>query len=376
MPYHSKIHSSIAQIPRAQWQALLPDDNPFVSWDFLDALEKSHCIRSDFGWTPAHIGLYQAGALVGAMPCYLKENSHGEFVFDWAWARAYAQHRIAYYPKLLVASPYSPVTAPKLLAHTTEHKQALIAALLEQVDREGYSGAHVNFITAADAEQLRNETWLARFDWQFHWHNQGWANFEEYLAAFERKKRKNIVQERRKVLAAGITIKTLQGADISADLWQEIHALYVSTFEYKGNTPVLTINFFIDYAARAPGQILATLAYAGDSLVAMALLLRSQNTLYGRYWGAAQDIPGLHFECCYYQGIEYCLRNNIQSFEPGAQGEHKLARGFLPTRTRSAHYLAHIDFRRAVGQSLREEGAHLAAYYQQLMLHSPFAAQS
>jgi uncharacterized protein len=376
MAYHSKIHSSIAQIPRAQWQALLPDDNPFVSWDFLDALEKNHCIRADFGWTPAHIGLYQAGVLVGAMPCYLKENSHGEFVFDWAWARAYAQHRIAYYPKLLVASPYSPVTAPKLLARSIEHKQALIAALREQIDGEGYSSAHVNFITAADAEQLRNETWLARFDWQFHWHNQGWANFEEYLAAFERKKRKNIVQERRKVMAAGITIKSLHGAEISAELWQEIHALYVSTFEYKGNTPVLTVMFFIDYAARAPGQILATLAYAGDTLVAMALLLRSQNTLYGRYWGAAQDIPGLHFECCYYQGIEYCLRNNIQSFEPGAQGEHKLARGFLPTRTHSAHYLAHIDFRRAVGQSLREEGAHLNAYYQQLMLHSPFTAQS
>ncbi len=378
----ARLHTRIAEIPQAQWQALLAQsddaDNPFTSWDFLDALEKNACIQVDLGWSPLHLAIYQGDQLVAAAPSYLKGNSHGEFVFDWAWAHAYQQNRLHYYPKLLVASPYSPVTAPKLLAATRELKLALIETLRLHVDEKKLSSAHANFLTESDAALFAHEPWLPRFDWQFHWQQRGWRCFDDFLASLTAKKRKNISQERLKVQRAGIGICCLHGDQISTELWAEIHALYVRTFDDKGNTPVLTAEFFIDYAKRAPRQIIAVLAHRGGPAdevkkpVAMALFFRSSSTLYGRYWGAHEEIPGLHFECCYYQGIEYCLRENLSRFEPGAQGEHKIARGFLPTRVRSAHYIAHPRFRTAIRHAIDQQGQQLRAYLASIAEHNPY----
>jgi uncharacterized protein len=381
----ARLHPRIDEIPKTQWDALVaaaridqPDDpssaadNPFTNWDFLDALEKNACVQIDYGWSPLHLAIYHRQQLVAAAPCYLKGNSHGEFVFDWAWAHAYQQHRRAYYPKLLVASPYSPVTAPKLLARSRELKLALLETLSLHAEQKKLSSIHANFLTESDAALLAHEPWLPRFDWQFHWQQRNWQDFDDFLASLSAKKRKNICQERQKVQRAGIVLRTLHGDAINRELWAEIHALYVSTFEYKGNTPVLTPEFFIDYARRAPKQIIAVLAYRDAELVAMALFFRSSTTLYGRYWGAHEDIPGLHFECCYYQGIEYCLRENLQRFEPGAQGEHKIARGFLPTRVRSAHYIADPQFRAAIRNAIDHEGRQLRDYLASISEHNPY----
>ena len=367
-----RLCGAISEIAKPAWQALLADDQPFVSWDFLHALEASGSVRSSMGWRPLHLTLYDGDTLVAAAPMYLKGNSHGEFVFDWAWARAYAEHGRNYYPKWLCAVPYSPVTGPRLLARSAEHRKALITAMVSEAERLRLSSIHANFLETDQAALYAHDPWLARFDWQFHWQNRNWRDFQDFLDSFEAKKRKNESQERRKVARAGVRIEALEGSDIDQALWRELHALYVSTFDDKGNTPALTRSFFEIFGVSNPQQIVAFCAYHGGTLIAMALCFKSSTTLYGRYWGAHVEVPGLHFECCYYQGIDYCLRNGLGRFEPGAQGEHKLARGFLPTRVRSAHWIADADFRRAIRHSIAEQSASLRAYGTELQAHSPY----
>jgi uncharacterized protein len=375
-----RCHSAISEIDESAWQALLgADDNPFVSHAFLQALESSGTIRADYGWRAAHLALYQEdGVLVGACPLYIKNNSHGEFVFDWGWAQAYAQHGLDYYPKLLGGVPYSPVTGPRLLAREDRIKTALVQALQRFCLSADYSSAHLNFLQPADLRELAAQGWLTRTDIQFHWHNPGnWQTFSDFLAAMQAKKRKNILQERAKVARLGLRIEARDGRAIDAALWQDIHALYQATFDMKGNTAALTAQFFIDYCAKQAAQIVVFLAFdAADRLVAMALCFRSEKTLYGRYWGCSEELPGLHFECCYYQGIEYCLAQGLSHFEPGAQGEHKLARGFLPTEVHSAHFIADARFRDAIARSVSIECQHRARYREELLAHSPFLQDS
>lgn len=382
MSLEARFHSRLCDIDAAAWDRLRRDDNPFLAHAFLSGLETSGSLLADYGWRAHHLGLYENSELVAAAPLYLKGNSHGEFVFDWGWADAYERAGLRYYPKLLGAIPYSPVTGARLLTKSGVDAAALRASLIDtiagEVNRYGLSSAHINFIVEDEAETLREAGWLARFDWQFHWKNHAtdassWKTFDDFLAALNHKKRKNIRAERAQVARARIVCELRHGGELDAGEWHAIHQLYLRTFEERGNHPALTEEFFCHLGAEMPEQIVAVLCRLDGRIVAMALMLRSSTTLYGRYWGSEIEAPGLHFEACYYQGIEYCLREGLTTFEPGAQGEHKIARGFLPTRTSSYHYIAEPRFRAAVRDALAREAAALDDYRAELMTHSPYA---
>jgi predicted N-acyltransferase len=371
------VHERIEDIPAAEWNSLRPDDNPFLDHRFLAGLERHGCVDARHGWLPYHVAIRDGSRLVAAAPLYLKGNSHGEFVFDWSWAHAYAEHGLPYYPKLLCAVPYSPVAGARLLVGQGANADALRGKLVEAIrsraDELGFSSAHANFTGEADSGAFASAGWLARFDWQFHWHNRGWRTFEEFLASLNSRKRKNIRQERARVASQGAECRVLHGGELDDQEWAALHAFYLATFEERGNHPVLTLDFFRHLGRAMPRNVVAVLCRRGGTLVAGALMLRSAHTLYGRYWGCREQVDGLHFEACYYQGIEYCLREGLASFEPGAQGEHKLARGFLPTRTRSFHWIADARFRDAIARSLRQEARALEDYRDELLRHSPYA---
>ncbi len=361
----------LAEVDAVRWDALRGSDDPFTSHAFLSGLEETGCLRPRWGWNPHHLLIEnEAGELQAAAPCYLKTNSHGEFVFDHAWADAYFRAGLDYFPKLLVAVPYSPVTGPRLLcAGDAGLRTELLRALESFASEHRLSGAHINF---HPIEDVPDGAWLARTDLQFHWHNTGYAGFEDFLAALSSKKRKNLRQERAQVARAGIRLRRVHGDAASEEEIAVAHRLYCRTFDDKGNHAALTLDFF-RHLARALGRgLLLVLAERGDEVIAMALCLRSADTLYGRYWGCFEEVPGLHFECCYHQGIEYCIEQGLKRFEPGAQGEHKLARGFLPTATHSSHFLPMAVFREAVARSLEDERRWLAQYRQELLAHSPY----
>jgi len=371
----ARFHDAIAELPAAAWDALRGDDNPFVSHAFLHALERGGCIRGAWGWQAHHLGLYQDDRLIAAAPLYLKGNSHGEFVFDFSWASAWERAGGAYYPKLLNAVPYSPVPGPRLLAgndaQTDVLRRALVQAMREEAERLQLSSVHANFLEPAEAEAF-DDDWLARSDVQFHWHNAGHADFAAFLATLNHKKRKNILRERRQVAASGLAIEWRSGASLSLSEWRRVHALYEATFDAKGNHAALTAAFFSHLGELGDMAQLA-LARHGDTIVAMALFIQGDGVLYGRYWGAAAEVPGLHFELCYYRGIEYAIAHGLRRFEPGAQGEHKLARGFLPARTHSRHYIVHPGFRAAVAEALAHEAQAVDDYADDLAAHSPYA---
>ena len=379
----ARFHSALDEIDAGAWNALLPEDNPFISHAFLSGLEQHGCLRADYGWRAHHLGLYERGELIAAAPLYLKYNSHGEYVFDWSWASAYERAGLDYYPKLLAAVPYSPVTGARLLVapggRASTLRSTLAQTLAATIQGAGLSSAHVNFVDDADAETMTEAGWLPRFDWQFQWTNAPqaggrWRTFDEFLADLTHKKRKNIRHERAQVERAGVVCEIRHGDQLGAAEWRTIHDLYLNTFAERGNHPAMTLKFFRHLGAVMPRQVLAVLCRRGNEVVAMALLLRSSTTLYGRYWGCRENVPGLHFEACYYQGIQYCLENGLTRFEPGAQGEHKLARGFLPTRTRSFHFIADARFRTAIGDALRREARLLESHGSELMAHSPYAS--
>ncbi len=311
--------------------------------------------------------------MVAAAPGYLKTNSHGEFVFDQAWASAYARLGRTYYPKWLLAVPYSPVSGPRLLAREPADRAALAAALVEQAQRDALSSLHVNFHSNEESAAFDGR-WLAREDVQFHWRNRGWRNFGEFLAALQPKKRKNLRQEREKVARAGYTFRTVHGDEASDDDLADMHGFYCRTFGDYGNHPALTLDFFRHLARTMPRQVVLFLAQRDGVAVAGALCLRGGDTLYGRYWGSSEPVPapGLHFETCYYQGIDYCLREGLQVFEPGAQGEHKIARGFLPVTTHSRHWLADPEFAQALVGWCAQERAGSHDYRQAVLAHSPY----
>ena len=365
---------ALSSVQAGQWDALHDGANPFVAHAFLQGLEQHGCLRADRGWSPRHLSLWEGERLVAAAPGYLKHNSHGEFVFDHAWAHAWASHGMDYYPKWLFAVPYSPVTGPRLLACDPAARAALLAAISERTAAEGLSSAHVNFHTE-DEDALFGLDWLARIDVQYHWSNRdGWADFDAFLAAMDHKHRKNIRQERARVARSGLVFRRLQGDQAGAAELDAIHHFYLQTFGEYGNWPALTREFIGHIARTIPRNILIILAYYRDKPVAGALCLRGGDTLYGRYWGADATLPGLHFETCYYQGIEYCLEQGLARFEPGAQGEHKLARGFLPTEVRSRHWIGDARFRQALGPWCAEEAASVRRYATGLAGHGPFRA--
>ncbi|MBD9436144.1 N-acetyltransferase [Pseudoxanthomonas sp. PXM03] len=364
--------SSLADLPAPAWDALHDGRNPFVSHAFLHGLEAHGCLRGEWGWTPHHATLWDGELLVAAAPGYLKENSHGEFVFDHAWAHAYAQHGLDYYPKWLGGVPYSPVTGPRLLASDHGHRTLLLTSIQDQALRLNLSSAHINFPTPVEHAGFP-VGWLPRIDVQYHWRNPGhWCDFDGFLADFDHKHRKNIRQERAKVQRAGVTFRTVHGDEASEADLQAMFGFYLRTFREYGNSPALTLQFLQHLATSLSRNLVMFLADHEGRTIAGALCLRGGDTLYGRYWGAESVLPGLHFETCYYQGIDYCLREGLKIFEPGAQGEHKIARGFLPTFVYSRHWIARPDFSAALADWCGEEALAVRRYALSLQAHTPF----
>ena len=373
--YDARFLPSLADVSARDWDALHDGRNPFVSHAFLHGLESQGCLRRDWGWIPHHVTLWEGDTLVAAAPGYLKDNSHGEFVFDHAWAHAYARYGLDYYPKWLCAVPYSPVTGPRLLAQDAAHRKALLTAVRDEVLRLGLSSAHVNF-HAEDEDDAFASDWLPRIDVQYHWRNPGhWRDFDGFLADFDHKHRKNIRQERAKVQRAGVVIRTVHGDEATAADLEAMFGFYLRTFQDYGNSPALTLPFLQHLARTMPRQLVMFLADHDDRTIAGALCLRGHDTLYGRYWGGEAPLPGLHFETCYYQGIAYCLREGLARFEPGAQGEHKIARGFLPAWVRSRHWIADPEFAGALAHWCDEESQAVRRYARTLQSHSPFKQQ-
>lgn len=374
MPAEVRCLDGLSGVEAGQWDALHDGSNPFLAHAFLEGLERHGCLRPEWGWTPRHLTLWDGGRLVAAAPGYLKTNSHGEFVFDHAWADAYARHGLDYYPKWLFGVPYSPVTGPRLLAADAASRQALARAIAEVADDAGLSSAHVNFHLPEEAALLGGD-WLQRTDIQYHWHNAGaWQDFNGFLAAMDHRHRKNIRQERARVQRAGVSFRRLSGAEAGPAELDAMHRFYLGTFTEYGNAPALTREFIAHLGREMPRNLLIVLGYLHGAPIAGALFLRGGDTLYGRYWGSDVTLPGLHFETCYYQGIEHCLEQGLSRFEPGAQGEHKLARGFLPALVHSHHHLAHPQFRQALRQWCAEERTAVRQHAATLQRRGPFRA--
>lgn len=357
------VADSLADVDRDEWNALA-GEQPFVRHEFFSALLESGCAVAATGWRPQFLLLRRSGVLAGAMPLFAKTHSYGEYVFDWAWADAHERHGIEYYPKLLCAVPFTPVRGNRILGQ----KDPLIRAALEMA--KGYSSLH--FLFSNEAELLEQHGLLLRRTVQFHWRNEGYADFEDFLSRLTHARRKNIRQERRRVREAGVALRVLEGAAITPGHWEFFVRCYRHTYAAHRSSPYLNLDFFLRLGRTMPRNMVLVLAEREDHPIAASLLIRDAKTLYGRYWGAVEYVPLLHFECCYYQAIEYAILRKLEIFEGGAQGEHKIFRGLMPTETLSAHWLAHPRFARAVEQFLEREGAGIARYVDELRDHSPF----
>jgi predicted N-acyltransferase len=357
------VADSLAGVDRDEWNALA-GEQPFVRHEFFSALLESGCAAAATGWRPQFLLLRRAGALAGAMPLFVKTHSYGEYVFDWAWADAHERHGVEYYPKLLCAVPFTPVRGTRILGD----KEPLVHAALEMA--KGYSSLHVLF--SAEAEILEQRGMLVRRTVQFHWRNEGYTDFEHFLARLSHARRKNIRQERRRVREGGVSLRVLEGEAITPAHWEFFDRCYRRTYAAHRSSPYLNLDFFLRFGRALPRNMVLVLAEREGRAIAASLLVRDEKTLYGRYWGAVEQVPLLHFECCYYQAIEYAILKKIETFEGGAQGEHKIFRGLLPVETLSAHWLAHPRFARAVEQFLEREGAGIARYVNELADHSPF----
>lgn len=359
-----RTHHSIREIPEAAWDALGgPSEVPYLRWAFLEALEATGCVHPDKGWAPAHITLHEDGELVGAAPAYVKGNSEGEFVFDHSWAQfSYERLNHEYYPKLIVACPFTPATGPRLLAKPGTDvgrlTQGLAEGLRRFVDHVELSSAHVLFPQAQEAELLEARGLVCRVGIQYHWRNAGYKTFDDFLARYSSKRRNQIKRERRALVEQGVTLEVLTGADLTADHLDHAYRFYRATVDkYYWGRQYLNREFFQELRLRLPEQILLVLAKEQSSgdYVAGAFNLLGTQRLFGRYWGASCDLRHLHFNVCYYQGIEEAIRRGLEVFEPGAGGEHKVARGFEPTLTYSVHYLRHPQLNQAVRSHLRRE---------------------
>jgi predicted N-acyltransferase len=376
--YQFRVIEDFSSLDETQWNGLRHRGNPFLSYAFLSNLETSGSVGPHNGWQPHHLALFQDGRLAAFLPAYLKSHSRGEFVFDWSWADAYHRNGRAYYPKLLSGIPWSPISGPRLLTADDESSAGLKALLVNHAVRECASGSlsswHCNFVLEQDEAALAEAGLLLRSDWQFHWHNANYTSFNEFLATLKSRKRKAIRKERRRVAEAGIEFLWKNGAELDEEDLQFICRCYTSTFAAYGNHPALTPEFFSALARDIPGSVQVVFAKRGSEHLAMGFFLAGGGRLYGRYWGCTEEISGLHFETAYYQGIEYCIREGLDVFESGAQGEHKISRGFVPVATRSYHYIAAQDFRRAIADYLEKERSWMSEYREQLAPHEPFRA--
>ena len=378
---HAESVERIDDIPAVDWNRVSGTAQPFLRHEFLAALEHHDCVGERFGWYPQHVVVRDTdGALAGAAPLYLKDNSYGEFVFDWSWADAWQRAGRRYYPKLVSAIPYTPVTGPRLLVRPDADREAVQAALvgkaLERVEETGSSSLHWLFTDAADTRALQRHGMLRRTGCHFHWHNAGYRSFDDFLAGLTSRKRKKIRRERRYVDEAGIRMEILHGDEAGDEHWHIMHGFYRSTFERKSGIPTLSQDFFREISRRMGQQVLLVFAWLGKEAVAGAINLRGDDALYGRHWGCREQYHSLHFETCYYQGIDYCIRHGLELFEPGAQGEHKISRGFLPTLTWSAHWIDDTAFREAVDRFVQHEHELVLDYRDELQRGSPFRSDT
>jgi uncharacterized protein len=349
---------------------------PFLRHEFLSAMEDSGCANARSGWRPRHLVLSDQHGLAAAAPLYEKRHSWGEFVFDFAWARAAEQAGLAYYPKLVCAVPFTPATGPRLLCRpdlpAAPLRVALLRAMRERLEAEQLSSVHALFLDRPAHQACEQDGWLLRRDCHFQWHNRGYRDFEDFLDGFSADKRKKARRERRRVAEQGIEFRTLRGDELSEALLERVYRLHEITFIRHGHTPYLNRVFFSRIARTLAASFFVKLAMRGGEAVAVAVFFRSADTLYGRYWGADADYHSLHFEACYYQGIDYCIAHGLADFEPGTQGEHKIARGFEPALTWSAHWIADLALRRAIGAYLTREGHAIDAYASEADAHAPF----
>jgi len=374
--YRTHIVSDLSEVGQANWDALVQAQaapTPFLSYAFVHALHASGSASPETGWQPQFLLLYDDGdALAAALPLYVKGHSYGEYVFDWAWADAYQRNGLEYYPKLLSAIPFTPVAGSRLLARDAQARAALIDVLAATQQATEVSSTHVLFPPEVEAQQLRAAGFMLRSGVQFHWLNQGYTNFDEFLATLEQKKRKNIRAERRKVAEAGVQLRRVRGKDATHEDWVLFNRCYRNTYREHHSTPYLNLDFFQRIGASMPENILLVIAEKEGRAIAASLVIHDEDTLYGRYWGALEHVPCLHFEAAYYQPLEFCIEQGISTFEGGAQGEHKMARGFLPTKTWSAHWLAHPSFADAVERFLEREAGGIDDYLDELNERSPF----
>jgi predicted N-acyltransferase len=368
---------SISQIDAAGWNSVAGTAQPFLRHEFLLALEESGCTAPRTGWTARHVVVEDAqGRLAGAMPLFRKGHSRGEFVFDFSWANAYAQHGLSYYPKLLSAVPFTPVRGPRLLLSPTVDAamiaKTLIKAALDYARSEQLSTWHVLFPSDENAASLEAAGLILRRDCQFHWYNHGYESFDAFLATFTAEKRKKAKRERRRVSEAGIVFDTLHGADMHAALWNTVYAFYADTFYRHGHEPYLNLDFFKLIAASMPDRLMLKVARIGSAPIAVAIFFVGDDALFGRYWGAGGNYHSLHFETCYYQGIEYCIEKKLQRFEPGTQGEHKVPRGFIPTLMSSAHFIVDRRFAAAIRDFAEREARGVDHYAAAVNEHVPY----
>ena len=364
-----RVLDTLAGVNPAEWNALA-GAQPFLRHEFLHALHQTGCASERTGWLPQYLSLWRDGRLEGAMPLYSKSHSRGEYVFDWAWADAYQRHGVEYYPKLLSSIPFTPVSGSRLLAATRDARQRLVAASVDLAAQT--SSLHVLFPTEDEAADLVSAGMMLRRGVQFHWRNEGYESFEAFLARLAHDKRKKIRQERRKVKETGVSFQRLVGRDIGKEHWEFFARCYNATYRAHHATPYLKLSFFESLGETMPENLLLVLASMDGKPVASALNFFSAEALYGRYWGCIGYVPNLHFETCYYQAIEFCIEQRIPLFEGGAQGEHKLARGFSPVETCSAHWLRHPAFANAIEKFLERESAGVEHYLDELNERAPF----
>jgi predicted N-acyltransferase len=370
------LHPSATDIADEDWNQLDRGDDPFTSRTFLGTAEKVGAAGTAMGWQAQHLALYRDDLLLGLLPLYLRRHSFGDFSRDWNWAAAWQRAGLDYYPKLVSGIPFTPSPGPRLLVRRDAARQsvapALIEAALEAARQLGASSWQCLFVEEDDRAPLAAAGLLMRRGVQFHWANRGYREFDDFLAGFTAEKRKKLKRERRAVAESGLRLEARHGYEIDAGLWTAIHRQYRDTFARYGNHPAFPLEFFVEAGARLAHQLVVFIAFRGQTPVASAICYRDAHALYGRHWGSEIDLPGLHFELCYYQGIEYCIRHGLQGFEPGAQGEHKLARGFEPVATWSAFWIADLGMRRAVADFIAREDSAMQDYEAETANHLPF----
>lgn len=369
-----KTYSNISEIGQERWNSLSKNQYPFLKYEFLNALEASGSVSARTGWQPMHIELVENDRTILLMPTYLKNHSYGEYVFDWAWADAYESRGLSYYPKLLSAIPYTPSVGPRWLSTLdTDRSWSLVVQGIAQLSTEQRIETwHLLFPTNQIVDQAEAHSTLSRHGIQYHWFNRDYASFDDFLATFTSRKRKELKKERARIAATGIKFRHLRGDQVSETELEQFYQFYAATYAKRGRAPYLNFEFFEAVFKELPQQILLVLAEKEGEPIAGALSFEDDETLYGRYWGCLDEYDGLHFETCYYQGIEHCISSGLKRFDPGAQGEHKIKRGFEPTITHSLHWIASAPYRNAIADFVKQESQAIQQYLPELRARLPF----